>query len=75
MVSLEASLSYFGLGVQPPLPSWGLMISEGQSYLAIDPWLSMLPGCAIFLLIAGVQFATRQFTAEDEPDLSWRATA
>ena len=41
IIVLEASLSYLGLGVQPPLPSWGLMISEGQTYLELDPWLSL----------------------------------
>ena len=40
---LESALSYLGLGVQPPLPSWGLMVSEGQTYLELDPWLSCIP--------------------------------
>src|SRR6185295_20345279 len=43
IIILEALLSYLGLGVQPPLPSWGLMISEGQSYLELNPWLSVIP--------------------------------
>jgi len=64
IITLEASLSYLGLGVQPPLPSWGLMISEGQSYLELNPWLSVLPGTALFMLIAGVQFLSQAFTSE-----------
>jgi peptide/nickel transport system permease protein len=69
IIVLEASLSYLGIGVQPPLPSWGLMISEGQNYLEIDPWLSVLPGIAIFMLVTGVQFISQRFTAEGEDTL------
>ena len=72
LISLEAALSYLGLGIQPPLPSWGLMISEGQAYLALDPWLTVLPGLAIFLVIAGVQFLTRAITGEDRDDIGTR---
>ena len=77
IITLEASLSYLGLGVQPPLPSWGLMISEGQSYLELNPWLSVLPGTALFMLIAGVQFLSQAFTSEGAEDrrLSTRFTA
>jgi len=68
IIVLEAALSYLGLGIQPPLPSWGLMISEGQSYLEINPWLSVLPGLALFMLVAGVQFLTRSLTTEGEEE-------
>jgi len=64
IIILEASLSYLGLGVQPPLPSWGLMISEGQSLLELNPWLSVLPGIALFMLVASVQFLTQSMSAE-----------
>jgi peptide/nickel transport system permease protein len=76
VIVLESALSYLGLGIQPPLPSWGLMISEGQSYVEFDPWLSVLPGFCIFMLVAGVQFLTQAFTSEtDEPgDLPPRPT-
>ena len=66
IIVLEASLSYLGIGVQPPLPSWGLMISEGQNYLEINPWISVLPGIAIFMLVTGVQFISQRFTTEGE---------
>ena len=68
MIVLEAALSYLGLGIQPPLPSWGLMISEGQSYLEINPWLTVIPGLALFMLVAGVQFFTRSLTTEGEEE-------
>ena len=64
IIILEASLSYLGLGIQPPLPSLGLMISEGQTALEINPWLSVLPGIVIFIVVAGVQFISQGFTAE-----------
>jgi peptide/nickel transport system permease protein/oligopeptide transport system permease protein len=47
----ESALSYLGLGIQPPTPSWGLMISEGQSFLTIAPWLVFCPGVAILLTV------------------------
>ena len=53
-VLLEAALSFLGLGVQPPLPSWGLMIAEGRNYILFDPWLIAIPGSALFLLLLAV---------------------
>jgi peptide/nickel transport system permease protein len=50
-VMLEASLSYLGIGVQPPTPSWGGMIQQGQSYYRTAPWLVMFPGFAIMITI------------------------
>ena len=66
VIVLEASLSYLGLGVQPPLPSWGLMVSEGQNYLALAPSLSVLPSVALFFLVAGMQFLSQAYTAESD---------
>jgi peptide/nickel transport system permease protein len=66
IVVMEASLSYLGLGVQPPLPSWGMMVSEGQSYLALAPHLAILPSVALFIMVAGLQFLSQAFTAEGE---------
>lgn len=53
-VLLEAALSFLGLGVQPPLPSWGLMIAEGRNYILFDPWLIAIPGSALFMLLLAV---------------------
>jgi peptide/nickel transport system permease protein len=47
----EAALSFLGVGVQPPTPSWGLMIAEGKDAMFFRPWLVILPGAAIFLLV------------------------
>ena len=49
-VLLEATLSYLGVGVQPPTPSWGNIIFENQTYFANAPWLVFFPGLAIILL-------------------------
>jgi peptide/nickel transport system permease protein len=53
-ILLEASLSFLGLGVQPPLPSWGLMISEAKPYLFFNPWLITLPGSLIVALVLAI---------------------
>jgi peptide/nickel transport system permease protein len=66
IIVLESALSYLGLGVQPPLPSWGLMVSEGQTYLELDPWLSVLPSIALFMLVAGAQILSQSFTSEND---------
>jgi peptide/nickel transport system permease protein len=50
-VMLEASLSYLGIGVQPPSPSWGGMIQQGQSFYRTAPWLVIFPGLAIMLTV------------------------
>lgn len=49
-VLLEATLSYLGIGVQPPTPSWGNIIFENQSYFTSAPWLVFIPGTAIILM-------------------------
>jgi peptide/nickel transport system permease protein len=53
-ILLEAALSFLGLGVPPPLPSWGLMISEAKDYMFFSPWVIMIPGAALFLLVLGI---------------------
>lgn len=52
-VTLDAGLSYLGLGVPLPTPSWGRMISEAQTYFAVAPWLVVFPGIAIALTAIG----------------------
>jgi peptide/nickel transport system permease protein len=49
----EAALSYLGLGTQPPHPSWGLMLRDAQSFLALSPWFAIFPGAAIALAVLG----------------------
>jgi peptide/nickel transport system permease protein len=53
-ILLEASLSFLGLGVPPPLPSWGLMIAEAKEYMFFSPWVIMTPGVALFVLVLGI---------------------
>lgn len=53
-ILLEAALSFLGLGVPPPLPSWGLMIAEGKDYMFFSPWVIMVPGIALFILVLGI---------------------
>ncbi len=50
----EASLSYLGLGVQPPAPSWGKMLNDAQTYMFLQPWLAVFPGLAIALTVLGI---------------------
>jgi peptide/nickel transport system permease protein len=52
-VVAEAGLSYVGLGVQPPVPSWGRMLAEAQTMIGFAPWLAVFPGLAIMLLVFG----------------------
>jgi ABC-type dipeptide/oligopeptide/nickel transport system permease subunit len=52
----EASLSFLGLGVQPPTPSWGTMLSYGKAHLLDAPHLTLFPGLAIAVLVLGFNF-------------------
>jgi peptide/nickel transport system permease protein len=52
-IMIEAALSFLGLGVQPPAPSWGTMLSEARSFMELDPWLAIAPGTAITLAVLG----------------------
>lgn len=49
----EASLSFLGLGLQPPTPSWGSMLNTAKDYMSQAPWMSIFPGAAIFLVVLG----------------------
>jgi len=67
-ILLEATMSFLGLGVRPPTPSWGLMIAEARQFLLFDPWLIMIPGVALFILVISINFmgdGLRDVTAPD----------
>jgi peptide/nickel transport system permease protein len=67
-ILLEAALSFLGLGVQPPEPSWGLMISEAKGLMFFDAWLIAIPGAALFLLVLSINLlgdGVRDVTAPD----------
>ena len=49
-MQLGATLSFFGLGVQPPTPEWGLMIAETRNFMLTAPWVVLFPGLAIVVL-------------------------
>ena len=53
-ILLEAALSFLGLGVRPPMPSWGLMIAEGREHILFDPWLIAFPGMLICVLVLAI---------------------
>ena len=50
-ITTEASLSFLGLGVAPPTPTWGSMISDGRVYLRTSPWVAIVPGVMIMLIV------------------------
>ena len=53
-IAMEASLSFLGLGIPPPYPSWGSMVADGRAYLEIGWWVSVIPGIAIIFLVFGL---------------------
>jgi peptide/nickel transport system permease protein len=55
-IILESSLSFLGLGVQPPTPTWGNMLMDAQSTMSTQPWLSIFPGVAILGVVLAVNF-------------------
>lgn len=68
-IILEAALSFLGMGVQPPTPSWGLMISEGKEFMFFNPFLVLIPGVALFILVLGMNLfgdGLRDVTAPED---------
>jgi peptide/nickel transport system permease protein len=57
IILIEAALSFLGLGVRPPTPSWGLMVAEGRSFLFFKPYLVAIPGIAILVLVIAINMA------------------
>lgn len=53
-ILFEAALSFLGLGVQPPSPSWGLMLSEAKEDIYFSPWMITIPGTALFILVLSI---------------------
>jgi peptide/nickel transport system permease protein len=52
----ESTMSYLGLGIQPPLPSWGRMLAESQNFLSNAPWCALSPGIMIMLTVLSFHF-------------------
>jgi ABC-type dipeptide/oligopeptide/nickel transport system permease subunit len=59
VIILEASLSFLGLGVQPPTPSWGSMVADGRGFILDAWWVSTFPGLAILLLVLAINVASQ----------------
>ena len=56
IIMLEASLSFLNMGIQPPTPSWGSMISAGRSFIAVAPWVVVAPGCCLMVTVLSFNF-------------------
>ena len=56
IIMLEASLSFLNMGIQPPTPSWGSMISAGRSFIAVAPWVVVAPGCCLMITVLAFNF-------------------
>jgi peptide/nickel transport system permease protein len=54
LITAEAALSFLGLGVSPPTPSWGSMLADGRGYVQVAWWISTLPGAALAITVLGV---------------------
>jgi len=69
VIIMEASLSFLGVGVPPPLPAWGSMIAEGRSYVVSAWWLCIFPGLAVLLTVLSANILGDAFTDELNPTL------
>jgi peptide/nickel transport system permease protein len=56
IILTESALSFLGLGIPPPLPSWGRMLAESRVFLTIDYWIAVFPGLAIMVTVLGINF-------------------
>jgi peptide/nickel transport system permease protein len=69
LIIVESSLSFLGLGVQPPTPSWGGMVSEGREYITTAWWLATFPGLAIILTVLGANLSGDALRSYLDPKL------
>jgi peptide/nickel transport system permease protein len=67
IVLLESGLSYLGLGVQPPLPTWGNMLNDGRLYINSAWWFVTFPGLAIVIVVLGATFVAEGLRAVYDP--------
>lgn len=74
-IIIEASLSFLGVGVTPPTPTWGGMLRTGQQYLAVAPWLGFVPGIAIFVTVLSINFLGDGLRRALDPRLRSRGSA
>lgn len=69
VIIMEASLSFLGLGVQPPTPSWGSMVADGRDFLVDAWWVSTVPGLAILALVLSINLASQGLRDAFDPRL------
>jgi peptide/nickel transport system permease protein len=74
-IIVEATLSFLGLGVQPPEPSWGSMLKAAAQYMQVAPWLSFFPGTAIFATVLGLNLLGDGLRRALDPRLRGRGEA
>jgi peptide/nickel transport system permease protein len=72
MIIAEASLSFLGLGVNPPRPTWGGMIAEGRDYLLTSWWVIVIPGVALLITVMSVNLLGDWFREYSDPSLQAR---
>ena len=72
MILFEAGLSFLGLGIQPPTPSWGAIMAVGRNYLASAWWIATLPGLCLFLVVLAVNLLGDQLRDRFDPRSSVR---
>jgi peptide/nickel transport system permease protein len=70
LVILESTLSFFGLGITPPTPSWGSILAEGRQYMVLTAWLAILPGLAITFTVLSINLAADGLADVLDPKLS-----
>jgi peptide/nickel transport system permease protein len=70
LVIIESTLSFFGLGITPPTPSWGSILADGRQYMVITPWLPILPGLAITFTVLSINLAADGLADVVDPKLS-----
>jgi peptide/nickel transport system permease protein len=70
VIIMEASLSFLGLGVQPPAASWGGMVADGRDYLADAWWVSVVPGAAILVLVLAINLGSQGLREAFDPRLN-----
>ncbi|NNK77301.1 MAG: ABC transporter permease, partial [Litoreibacter sp.] len=72
VVLVESSLSFLGIGIQPPEITWGLMVSQGRAYLTSAWWLSFWPGLAIILTTLSLNLLANWMRTALDPVQRWR---
>ena len=71
-IIVESSLSFLGLGISPPIPTWGNMLQDSQSTMASKPWLTIFPGLAILITVLCINFLGEGLHDALDPTLSTR---